>query len=114
MYAPGAMPETEYFAPFHVAGVPWSPAAMPATWVAWSELTGSNGVRAYFHVFPVGANARATITFGVVNVVFPFGNPAGYVKPAGLKNGCDWSRPSSRTAILIPSPSVARLWPQTC
>jgi hypothetical protein len=30
-------------------------------------------------------NARATMTFGVVNAVFPFGNPAGYEKPDGLR-----------------------------
>ncbi len=46
----------------------------------------------------------ATITFGVVNFVFPFGKPAGYEKPFGLKNGFVWSIPSSTTPILIPCP----------
>jgi hypothetical protein len=34
----------------------------------------------------------------------PFGKPAGYENPAGLKNGFDWSTPSSTTPILIPCP----------
>ena len=46
----------------------------------------------------------ATITFGVVSFVSPFGKPAGYVKPAGLRNGLDESTPVSTTAILIPWP----------
>ena len=57
------MPET--VAP-PLAGVPALPAAIPATWVACSDWSGSNGLRAYFHVVPAGANARATITFAVV------------------------------------------------
>jgi len=40
-------------------------------------LIESNGVLASFQVSPAGANARATITFGVVKLVFPFGKPAG-------------------------------------
>ena len=48
----------------------------------------------------------ATITFGVVYFVSPFGNPAGYEKPAGLKNGFVWSIPSSTTAIFMPVPSA--------
>ncbi len=63
--------------PATLAIVSWSPAAMPATFVAWSEYSGSNGVFAYFHVGSAGANARATITFGVVYAVLPFGKPAG-------------------------------------
>src|SRR5579872_4050542 len=113
MYAIGAMPETRYFVPFSIAVVPKSPAAMPATCVAWSELTGSNGMRAYFQVSPAGVNARATITFGVVYAVFPFGKPGGYDRPDGSKNGCCWSTPSSMTPILIPWPAVARFEPQT-
>ena len=56
-----------------VASVSWSPAAMPATFVAWSEFSGSNGVFAYFQAGRNGANAFATITFGVVYCVLPFG-----------------------------------------
>src|SRR3954454_17549113 len=109
MYAFGAMPETCTFVPsVFVASVSWSPAAMPETCVAWSEFTGSNGVRAYLYVFAAGANARATITFGVVYAVLPFGNPAGYEKPVGVKKACVWSRPSSITPILMPWPDVAR------
>ena len=54
-----------------VASVSWSPAAMPATFVACSEFSGSNGVFAYFHAGVSGANAFATITFGVVNARVP-------------------------------------------
>ncbi len=50
---------------------------MPATFVAWSDSSGSNGVLAYFHCGSAGANARAAMTFGVVYAVFPFGKPAG-------------------------------------
>ena len=78
-YAAGATPETVTLPRGPVAIVPWSPAAMPATCVAWSEYCGSNGVVPYFHVSFAGAKARATITFGVVYPVFPFGKPAGYV-----------------------------------
>ena len=48
------------------ASVPWSPAAMPATCVAWNDSVGSNGTFAYFDVGAAGANVRWTITFGVV------------------------------------------------
>ena len=67
----------------------------------------------YFHVSDAGANARATITFGVVKLVFPFGNPAGYEKPLGSKYGCVWSSPSSMTPIFIPWPAVERVDPHT-
>ena len=63
MYARGAMPLMR--SPF--ASVFAFPAAMPATWVAWPELSGSKGALAYFHSAPGGAKARATITFAVVN-----------------------------------------------
>ena len=43
------------FAPPTVASVSWSPAAMPATFVAWSENSGSNGVFAYFHAGVFGS-----------------------------------------------------------
>ena len=42
-------------------------------------LDGSKGLRAYFHVMPAGANARATITLAVVYAAWPFGKPAGIV-----------------------------------
>ena len=75
MYARGAMP------PIRVpsAGVFAFPAAIPATWVAWPDCSGSNGRPAYRQVAPGGGNARATITFAVVKAVCPFGNPAGIV-----------------------------------
>ena len=60
---------------------------MPATWVAWKELTGSKGTFAYFHLGDGGANVRYTITFGVVYWVCPFGKPGGYANPFGLKYG---------------------------
>ena len=50
---------------------------MPATWVACSEFSGSNGRLANFHFGERGANARATITFLVVKRFCPFGNPRG-------------------------------------
>src|SRR5436305_7270338 len=37
---------------------PWSPAAMPATCVAWNDAVGSKGVVAYFHVGEGGGNVR--------------------------------------------------------
>ena len=77
---------------------------MPATWVPCSEFSESNGFAALRHAGRAGANARATITFGVVYAVCPFGKPCGKAKPAGLKNGWVWSTPSSRIPILIPLP----------
>jgi hypothetical protein len=41
---------------------------------------------------------------GVVQRRPPFGNPGGYSKPVGSKNGFSGSMPSSTTAILMPSP----------
>src|SRR5581483_846442 len=97
------------------------PAAIPATWVPCSDSSGSNGRFAYFQVVVGGAKARATITFGVVKAVSPFGNPAGIVYPAGLKNGCAWSTPSSMIPIFTPLPAVSnagsshiRLAPISC
>ena len=81
---------------------------MPATWVACSDCSGSNGVFPYFQVFVGGENARAAITFGVVNWASPFGKPAGIVYPAGLKKGCAWSTPSSTIPILTPFPAVLK------
>src|SRR5258706_8071481 len=95
------------------ATVSWSPAAMPATLVACSEFCGSNGVFAYFHAGFAGAKARATITFGDVNAVFPLGKPAGYEKPGGPKNACVLSRPSSMIPIFIPAPAVVSVGPPT-
>ena len=75
-YAFGAIPETETV---RLTAVPLLPAAIPATCVACSESSGSNGSAAYFQVVLAGGNARATITFAVVNARFPFGYPAGIV-----------------------------------
>jgi hypothetical protein len=50
---------------------------MPATCVPWNDSTGSNGVFAYFEKGDAGAKVRWTITLGVVNCFWPFGNPAG-------------------------------------
>ena len=41
------------------------------------EFCGSNGDAAYFDVGRAGVNTRATITFAVVNCVWPFGKPGG-------------------------------------
>ena len=60
------------------AGVPWLPAAMPATWVPCSDSFGSNGSEAFAYVVPGGAKARATMILGLVKRVSPLGNPAGY------------------------------------
>ena len=59
------------------ASVPWSPAAIPPTCVPWNDSSGSNGTFAYLQVGAAGANVRCTITFGVVNCVWPFGKPGG-------------------------------------
>ena len=56
---------------------------------------------------PGPGNVLATITFGVVIVVSPFGNPAGYEKPVGSRYGLVASTPVSTTPILIPWPDVA-------
>src|SRR4051794_24933414 len=113
MYAFGARPETRTFVPsVFVASLSWSPAAIPEACVAWAELMVPHGIRPVLYVFAAGANARATIAFGVVYAVLPFGKPAGYEKPVGVKKSCVWSRPSSITPILIPWPEVASVGPQ--
>ena len=61
----GATPEIVFPSAF----APKSPAAMPATWVAWNELSGSKGTLAYFQAGDGGAKVRCTITFGVVYFV---------------------------------------------
>src|SRR5262249_50575659 len=91
----------------------WSPAAMPATCVAWNDCVGSNGVVAYLYVGEGGATARCTITFGVARPERPFGNPPGYVKPAGLKTGGEAPPPASMIPILTPLPAVASAGPQS-
>ena len=85
---------------------------MPATCVPWNDEAGSTGSCPGLPAFGPG-KTRATITFGVVAEVMPFGNPAGYEKPAGLKNGFVWSIPSSTTAIFMPVPSAPRVWRST-
>jgi hypothetical protein len=57
--------------------VRWLPAAIPATCVAWSELSGSKARLAYFHFGVRGAKARATITFALVRLFWPLGKPRG-------------------------------------
>src|SRR5215468_1608157 len=114
MYARGAMPDTFTVPEPLFALVPLSPAAIPATCVPCSDSFGSKGSLAYRQFAPGGGKARATITFAVVYAALPFGKPAGIVKPAGEKNGCVWSTPSSMIPILIPWPAVARVEPQTC
>ncbi len=99
------MPETLTF-PFAV--VLALPAAMPATCVPCPDWAGSKGRRAYFHVVPAGAKARATITFAVVYAACPLGYPAGIAYPAGEKYGWRWSTPSSMIAIFKPSPRLGR------
>src|SRR6266536_488549 len=112
MYAAGATPDSGCVVK-NGAGVPWSPAAMPETWVPCSLYSGSNGRFAYFHCGDGGGNARATITLAVVKPTSPFGKPAGMVKPTGERNGCVWSTPSSMIPIFIPWPAFASVGPQT-
>ena len=85
------------------------PAMTPATKVPWNDCSRSSG--ALFAPGP--AKPRATMTFGVVDPPGPFGNPAGYERPVGARNGCSWSTPSSTTATLIPSP-LAPVRPENC
>ena len=78
-YAAGATPESGCVEK-NGAIVPWSPAAMPATWVPCSSSPPrfANGSVDSGSVTPGGTNDRATITFGVVKAAFPFGYPGGY------------------------------------
>src|SRR5205807_1791516 len=46
------------------ARTPWSPAAIPATCVAWSDSSGSYGAFAYFQVSLEGAHPRAPCELG--------------------------------------------------
>src|SRR5512133_2207973 len=106
MYARGATPERP-----HVAGwsrppgehVPESPAAIPATCVAWKEALRSTASRPRRPEFGPG-NARATITFGDVHLRPPRGKPGGYASPSGARKGFVLSTPSSTIPILTPSP----------
>src|SRR5437016_14467454 len=83
--------------------VPESPAAIPATCVAWKDALRSIGRRPRCPEFGPG-NARATITLGVVNFSCPFGKPAGYEKPVELRKGFVAATPSSTMPIFIASP----------
>src|SRR5262245_17350426 len=112
MYARGATPWTSFtagwqppFASLQKPGWPastsvFTPAITPATNVPWNERSRSSGAL----LAPGPAKPRATITFGVVEPEVPFGNPGGYEKPVGSRNGCSWSTPSSTTATLTPCP----------
>ncbi len=75
MYARGATPEMRT----PRALVPAFPAAIPATWVPCIDAPSSNGSRERPYVAPAGVNARATITFAVVNARTPRGKPDGIV-----------------------------------
>ena len=70
---------------------------------------GSNG---RLGVAPAGAGRRERrgrrSPWRSCNARLPFGKPGGIVKPAGEKNGCVWSTPSSMIPIFIPWPAVAR------
>ena len=88
--------------PPSVAWVFAFPAAIPATWVPCSDCSGSNGT---FELRGLGEGAwkvRATITLAVVYAACPLGKPGGIAKPAGSKNGCRWSIPSSMIPIFVP------------
>jgi hypothetical protein len=74
---------------------------IPETNVPWKESS-----RFSVSLFAPGpAKPRATMTFGLVPPG-PFGNPGGNENPAGLRNGCVSSTPSSTTATLTPSPEA--------
>ena len=69
---------------------------------------------AYFQWFVAGENAFATITFGVVYAVFPFGKPAGYAKLDGSKKTCALVEPVVDDPDLhARCPAVASVGPQT-
>ena len=85
-----------------------TPAITPATNVPWNESSRSSG--ALFAPRP--AKPRATITFGVVEPLVPFGNPGGYEKPVGSRNGCSWSTPSSTMATFTPVAARSRRCPE--
>ena len=89
------------------------PAAIPATWVACSEFSGSKGRRANFHFGERGAKARATITFASVKRLFPFGKPRGIRYPRALKYGWTRSTPSSMIPIFTPWPALESRGPQS-
>ncbi len=78
---------------------------MPATCVPWKETWGSTASDDRLSA-PAPTNARATMIFGVVHFVPPFGKPDGYEKPCGEKNGLSGSIPSSTTAIFMPAPDA--------
>jgi hypothetical protein len=106
MKAFGATPESPVTGGWSrppVDAVPAFPAAMPATCVPWKLARGSSASRPR-RPAPGPGKERATITFGLVQRRAPLGNPAGYWRPSGAKNGFDGSTPSSTTPILIPVP----------
>ena len=96
MYARGATPSTSFTAGWQppadstqnpvcpASTSVLTPAMTPATKVPWNELSRSSG--ALFAPGP--AKPRATITFGVVDPVAPFGKPGGNENPFGSRNGC--------------------------
>src|SRR5687768_18346270 len=80
-----------------------APPMTPATNVPWNEFDSSRGCLDSEVEFS-GKNARAAITLGVVKPGVPFGKPAGKLRPAGSRNGCRGSTPSSTTATFTPFP----------
>ena len=80
-----------------------TPPMTPATNVPWNEVDSSSGCLDSEVEFS-GKNARAATTFGVVKPGVPFGNPAGKLMPAGSRNGCRGSTPSSTTPTFTPPP----------
>ena len=71
--------------------------------MAWNDALRSIGSRPA-RPEPGPGYARATITFGVVHLRPPFGNPVGYDIPVEARNGFVSSTPSSTIPIFIPSP----------
>jgi hypothetical protein len=108
IHARGATPDSPLTAGWSGpagAFVPASPAAIPATCVPWNDVRRSSA-RFDGGPKPGGGNERATITLGVVHLRPPFGNPGGYEKPVGSKNGLSMSTPSSTMPIFTPVPSA--------
>jgi hypothetical protein len=112
MNAFGATPERPHVAGWSLpagAHVPASPAAMPATCVPWNDALRSSASLPAAPL-PGPGNARATITFPLVNCAAPCGNPAGAVKPFPERNGFELSTPSSTIPIFTPSPFAPVAW----
>ena len=66
-------------------GVSGAPAAIPATCMPWKECTGSKGLPAWGQPALRGANARATITLGLVYATIAFREPRRHGEPGGVE-----------------------------